>query len=721
VPFWNAAQTVLEEPGAEAPWNAGALVGPGRPEDDLAVVPFWNAARTAQEELGAVAPRDDPFLGWLLQAEPPQGAHWRREKGEVVAEATLTEQDLTFVALPTPQTHSDLLEYLSEFERWWEALDAQLTGEVAKEEPSQVPMAGVTRAEKRFMAQTGYGMQRRRGVTGIESGPVKAMDPTYKEVRVKGWVFLAVLGGAIDGVQQPAVRTWRTHTKGLFRRFLGPYAPPRERHAAGLATLCTLRQKACRPTPRVPDWLEALMQRHVVNFARFMRDVQSTPRSVPRGRGHPQVPAVCIEDHGSKRSRLRIQEHFEGQDVESKVESATEPNTGSYRSIFEYTKSNKQEARDKRGVCRTYEAPAPHMVVLRQRMWGPYCALFYRGWMCVKGSTLLGRATELGTLALEHDNKSITGDVEGSDTSFREKQAARAALARSILFSQPERMRMRRPGAPVKTRSRAVRAQTVGLHPSGEAGNWAENMSNYGPIYIGGIRSLLGYNVYTESSKIRLKLEGDDSIIISRHLTEEHALLLRRWVLANGFISQQTLARVIANMPGPSALADFCSTHVGQGPAGWITGPVQPRGVCRLLATARDHRSYLSLLAAKCASALCLSPTGGIHVAVAQRLASKLDPRLVLSDDLDVHFDNPAVTLPDIRAAWRVLSQCDHGLHEWEFESVVWWRARPASWLQGHAERARSKMGLAEEAEWWLQTDSLLDDAFCRKKGGAPR
>eukprot|EP00969_Alexandrium_andersonii_P015090 659359-Alexandrium_andersonii.AAC.1 len=60
---------------------------------------------------------------------------------------------------------------------------------------------------------------------------------------------------------------------------------------------------------------------------------------------------------------------------------------------------------------------------------------------------------------------------------------------------------MRRPGAPVKTRSRGVRAATVGLHASGEAGNWAENMSNYGPIYAGGMQELKGIDVYEESAR----------------------------------------------------------------------------------------------------------------------------------------------------------------------------------------------------------------------------
>eukprot|EP00969_Alexandrium_andersonii_P304922 13479106-Alexandrium_andersonii.AAC.1 len=103
-----------------------------------------------------------------------------------------------------------------------------------------------------------------------------------------------------------------------------------------------------------------------------------------------------IEGHGSKRSQLRIKEHFEGRDVALRVEDPREPNTGPYRSVYEYTKSNKAEARDKRGVCRTYEAPEPFMVVRRQRMWLPFCITFYRSWMCVKGRTLVGRAAMLG-------------------------------------------------------------------------------------------------------------------------------------------------------------------------------------------------------------------------------------------------------------------------------------------------------------------------------------
>jgi hypothetical protein len=419
-------------------------------------------------------------------------------------------------------------------------------------------------------------------------------------------------------------------------------------------------------------------------------------------------------------------EFFAGEAGGRRVKDKVLENCGPYSSIYEYRKSNKREARHKKGVCRTYEAPDIYMVVARQRLWAPFNKLFYRSWFVVKGRSLVARAQFIGEIAFKQSNKAICGDVEGSDTSFRECHARRAEAIRDEIFNSPANMLMRDASSRVRTRAKGVRAAAVGLHPSGEAGNWSENTSNYGPIYIGGVKVLLGIDMYKQPNTARGMFEGDDSILISKTFDVEAAVNIRRWVLANGFISEQTFCRVVINAPGPPAVADFCSTLIGMGPHSWLTAPVQPRGVCRLLGTATNPKSFNSLLAAKCASALCLCPTGGVHVSTAQMLAMRLDPRTRFTEEmLERHgFDNPAVTTGEIVAAWRVLGECDHSAHEWNFEATVWWNVRPASWLQtfcndGFGFSKNSHFGSSFESDqsnWWSNLSSLLDDAMAASK-----
>jgi hypothetical protein len=270
------------------------------------------------------------------------------------------------------------------------------------------------------------------------------------------------------------------------------------------------------------------------------------------------------------------------------------------------------------------------------------------------------------------------------------------------------------------------------LHPSGEAQNWLENTANYCPLvtsYFGEVVGIdiLDQNCNMSNEKPEMLNEGDDLDIPWAQATEQDGKQIEQWFLLHGFVSEFALVRINASLPGPSRLGSFCSTYVGGSAARPITGPKQPRGATKLLGTNKSARCYASLLAAKCGAAVCLQPSGGIYIALAQVLCLPIRDDITIPVRVLEHFENPSIDLAGIRAGWRVLKTITHAEHDWFFDAAAWWHACTATEAEEICRKAyrcvtRKRTDAHKDVQnWWDEFWHLLERAKLNELLNAPQ
>jgi hypothetical protein len=444
---------------------------------------------------------------------------------------------------------------------------------------------------------------------------------------------------------------------------------------------------------------------------------------------------------------------------------------GSRRSEFETVTTMKIECREEAKEHRLYHAPSPWFALMLGQWLTPLTKHLYRSFWAVKGFSVTRRAEKILVLVLKFGNEAIVGDVSGWDASWRTWLQRFVACARVYLCehrvsetnpfakvlpygeadiftpAQVKRMEaqsnrtvckdrskeaplgawcdrtmpIKDPGQDKYATAREVKQTMVDTHDSGRSDNWEENVLAETAMVHTGWQQLAGFSPWEPNAPAGGAVEGDDNIVVSRHCSHELAERLRKWYLMGGFRGTQIHCRVTADGPGPRAVADFCSTIVGGCVGCPFVAGVQPRGALRLLQLVRKSKCYISLLAAKLASALACNPRGGPMVAYAQYVAHRLphDKVHITQEDVDT-LDREDLKLADILAAWELLDGFTHDAADWTCEAVVWWQVKPA------AELCRMSMSLAHGGTKAARKASkefkqLIRDAHVASKIGSNR